>query len=287
MRQTLLLTMFLIGCGTDVMTDTPDANNSGGYQALVSGNWTLQPTSEKYVCVRKTVDADMYVKAIRPIAPLGTHHTVLMLGPVDAPDGTVDCMASLVKPVIYASGVGTQPLEMPDGVAIHLKKGDQLLLNLHLFNTDEAPLSGTSGIEFMAADPVDAAHSAGVVLAGKMTGLEVDPVTPPNSTTQTGACTMSAGMTVFAMAPHMHLLGSHMKVDYIGTMLMDQDYTFDGQRFNVLAPFVTTAGGKLNVECTYQNYGSQIVYFGESTTAEMCFAITYAYPAPTVETCTK
>ena len=57
----------------------------------------------------------MWISAIRPVVPVGTHHTVLMVGPVDAPDGTVECESALVKPSIYASGVGTQPLVLPDG----------------------------------------------------------------------------------------------------------------------------------------------------------------------------
>ena len=282
----LLLAILLAACGTDIVLDGPDAGNlpnPDGYTKLISGDWTLAPSSEKYVCIRQTVTADMYLKAIRPIAPLGTHHTVLMLGPADKPDGIEDCDSSLIKPAIYASGVGTQPLTMPDGVAVHLKQGDQLLLNLHLFNADDAPLSGTSGMEILDTDPVDAMHQAGVVLVGKSVGL----VVPTGTSTQTGTCTTPAGTTVFAVAPHMHLLGTHMKVAYQGATVIDQDYSFDGQRFDVLAQSIATvASGKLVVDCTYANYTGSTVYFGEHTQDEMCFALTFVYPAPAADQCT-
>ena len=85
----------------------------------------------------------------------------------------------------------------------------------------------------------------------------------------------------------MHLLGTHMKIAYQGATVMDQDYSFDGQRFDVLAqPIATVAGGKLVVDCTYANYTGSTVYFGEHTQDEMCFALTFVYPAPAADQCT-
>jgi hypothetical protein len=249
---------------------------------LISGAWSLQPDSENYVCVRQTVTTDTYIKTIVPVAPVGTHHFVLMIGDPTGPDGITNCDSSLTEPAIFASGVGVQPLTMPDGVAIHLVAGQQLLLNLHLFNTGDQMLSGTSGIEFMPSDPVDAAHSAGVVLAGKTLGLTV----AVGSSTQDATCTTpTAGQTMFAIAPHMHLLGTHLAATYNNVSLFDSDYSFDDQQFVPITPTVTTTNGKLHVTCSYTNYTGDVVKFGESTLDEMCFAITFAYPAPTQKTC--
>ncbi len=260
------------GSGSDAVAPTP----------LIAGDWSLTPDSENYVCVRQTVTEDTYIKKIIPIAPLGTHHFVLMIGDPDGPDGTTSCNSTLSKPAIFASGVGVQPLEMPEGVAIHLKAGQQLLLNLHLFNSSDSPLSGTSGIAIEPSVLVDDAHAAGVVLAGKTLGLTVG----AGVTTQQGTCTTpDAGVTMFAIAPHMHLLGTHLTASYNGVTLYDDDYAFDEQQFRPITPTVTTAGGKLTVTCTYTNYSGSIVRFGESTNDEMCFAITFAYPAPAQKTC--
>ncbi len=256
---------------------------------MITGDWQLAPSSEKYVCVRQTVTTDTYISLIEPIAPLGTHHTVLMVSAPDAPDGTVDCQSTLVKPAIYASGVGTQPLQLPTGIAIHLVPGQQLLLNLHLFNATDNMLSGTSGIRVITLDPSAVQHEAGVVLAGKAAGLDVE----PGATTQTGTCTTNAGSTVIAAAPHMHLLGTHLSAVYTPpsgapTTLLDQDYSFDQQRYQLMSPMLTTvANGKLTVTCSYFNPTGTPVYFGESTTDEMCFALTMVYPPPPVDECTK
>lgn len=288
---TLLGLSLLAGC--DAESDVPQADagpGADGYVTLIEGDWTLPSGTEKYVCVRTTVTSDVWISAIRPVAPPGTHHTVLMLGAPDGPDGITDCASSLVKPAIYASGVGTQALEMPTGVAVHVKPGQQLLLNLHLFNSGDEPLDGASGIEILRADPATIEHEAGVVLAGKAQGLQV----PPGKSTQIGTCTTPADVTVFAIAPHMHMLGTHMKVSYAATatatpsVLLDGPYAFDEQRFQLLTPQLTsTAGGKLKVECSYMNPSVDTVVFGEHTEEEMCYALTFIYPPIDVESCTR
>jgi hypothetical protein len=289
----LLLSLLLTAaaCGVDQMPGDDDGNPpppADGYAALISGTWSLPASTEKYVCVRLTAKTDTYIQAIRPVAPVGTHHTVLMLGDPDGADGTTDCTSALMKPAIYASGVGTQLLELPAGVAVHVKPGQQLLLNLHLFNATDTTISGTSGIEILPVEPAAVQHEAGVVLIGKTAGLTV----PPNMSKQTGRCTTPADVTVFALAPHMHMLGTHMKVSYAnadgsGTrLLLDQPYSFDEQRFTSLSDaLVSRTGGRITVECSYFNPSGQTVYFGESSAQEMCYALTFVYPAPTVEQC--
>jgi hypothetical protein len=173
-------------------------------------------------------------------------------------------------------------------VALHVRPGQQLLLNLHLFNASDNSLSGTSGIEYLPANPSDVVHEAGVALAGKAAGLTV----PLGASTQIGTCTIPGPVTAFAMAPHMHLLGTHMTVTFTHAgstqTLMDVPYTFDNQMFHPMTPQVVAArGDTLQVACSYMNETGNIVSFGESTTDEMCFAMTYVYPAPPSPTCTK
>ncbi len=285
MRMVLGLVL-VAACGVDYVAPSEGSGGSDPEAAtpLISGAWSLNAAQEKYVCVRQMVTEDTYIKTIVPIAPTGTHHFVLMLGDPDGPDGTTDCTSTLTKPAIFASGLGVEPLTMPEGIAVHLVPGQQLLLNLHLFNTSDDVLAGTSGIAMMTSPPVDTAHSAGVVLAGKMAGLSIG----QGTVTQEGTCTTpEAGTTMFAVAPHMHLLGTHLKATYGSNILYDRDFAFDDQQFQTMPPVVTTAGGKLDVTCTYENHTGSTVGFGESTNDEMCFAITFAYPAPPSGTCSR
>lgn len=297
--RTLAMSFLILSaaaCGIDQETGdddgtTPDAGGpTDGYVTLIRGDWSLPASTEKYVCVRLTVTSDIYIRSIRPVAPTGTHHTVVMIGAQDGPDGTTDCTSALVKPAIYASGLGTQTLDLPDGVAVHVRPGQQLLLNLHLFNAGDSTLTGTSGIEILEARKEEVQHEAGVVLTGKAQGLQV----PPGPSTQVGRCTTPANVTVFAIAPHMHMLGTHMKVSYANAggggsrVLYDQPYSFDGQRFSNFEPsLVTAAGGRLTIECSYMNPTGNTVVFGESSTQEMCYALTFVYPAQAIEQCVQ
>lgn len=71
-------------------------------------------------------------------------------------------------------------------------------------------------------------------------------------------------------------------------MLLDQPYAFDEQRFQLLTPQLTsTAGGKLQVECSYMNPSLETVPFGERSEEEMCYALTFIYPPIDVESCTR
>jgi len=286
--RTLACLVALAACGTEYQPPPgPDGATAGtsAYTTLISGSWSLPPSSEKYVCIRQTVDRDIYISTLSPIAPQGTHHTVLMVGPPDAPDGVTDCTSALVKPSIFASGVGTGAFEMPSGIAIHLRPGDQLLQNLHLFNSDtENSISGTSGTQIIETDASTVEHEAGALLAGKEQGLVVD----LGVTQQTGTCTLPPGTTEIAMAPHMHLTGTHMTVTYGSRTIFDNNYVFDNQQYNMLSPYVdATQGDVLTVTCTYDNETGEIIHFGESTTDEMCFALTMVYPPPTASVCTQ
>lgn len=256
---------------------------TGGYTLLIEGAWTVPSGDEDYRCVRKTVTKDGWVSAIRPKLPTGTHHTVLTLETQPSePDGTTACDAGTNGPhMIYGSGVGTTEFVMPEGVAVPIPAGSQLVLNLHLFNVSQSPLSGTSGIEVKYVAQSDVVHEAQVTLAGKMDGL----VAQPGTSTDTGVCTLEDDTTIFAVLPHMHQLGSHLKADTaptsgIPTTLLDVDYTFDDQQYFPMEPEVSlVAGDKINVACTYENPSATPVYYGDSSKEEMCFASIFEYPA--------
>jgi hypothetical protein len=183
-------------------------------------------------------------------------------------------------------------MEFPPGIAIFLPKGQQVMLNLHLFNTGSETLNGTSGIEILALDAPDVVHQAQVTLAGKMEGLMVE----PGATTQTGVCTVAEPTTLFAVGPHMHQLGSHLKTHVEPAaggsplVLYDAPYSFDQQKHLILpTPVELAAGDRVVTDCSYENPTSQTVPFGDSSEQEMCFSVLFEYPARDRQTyyCTK
>jgi hypothetical protein len=239
----------------------------GDWTAIITADWNLASGSELTSDIHTiTLDRDIYVGAIRPIAPPGTHHTLLAKGGLS------------VGNTIYASGVGTNPLVFPPGVGLKLTAGTQLVLQLHLFNVSDSPLGGTSGIEVIEVPPEDIVNEADLFLPGP-----VNLAIPANQEhTQTGTCTVSTPQTIFALFPHMHQLGTHFKTSLVVAgqeqVIHDDAYTFDHQAFLSFEPLALNPGDTITSECTWMNTTPDMVFWGESSTTEMCFSILYRYP---------
>jgi hypothetical protein len=264
----------------------PDAGTDG-WKELVGADWHLDAGKEGYFCATKVIHEKTFVGAFRPIAPVGTHHTLLSYGPAEP--GEVDqtsfaCDFLNEKPNwIFASGVGTDALVLPEGVGMVLDPGTVLHINLHLFNTGDQALDGHSGVEIQTLAAGAVQHEADIVLAGTL-----DFNIPKGTTTSvTGECAVDRDQTIFALFPHMHQLGRHLKTEikHAGetSVLWDGDYRFDQQPFFNFDPVSLHAGDKIDTTCTWDYFPTSPdapdeVTFGESSDTEMCFSILMRYP---------
>lgn len=257
--------------------DDDDDDGTTEWSPIVTGDWTLEPYSELTSDLHTIqLDRDYYISAIRPIAPPGTHHTVLAL----------DALAS--GDIIYASGLGTEELTFPPGVGLHLPAGETLYLQLHLFNVSETQMSGTSGIEVLEMNPADMVHEADVFLPGP---FDLN-LLPSQVTTMSDTCNVTTEMNLFAVIPHMHQMGTHFKltanVNGSEQTLHDQPYDFAEQQVDAFDSVVTVQNGdSIGIECTWNNTTGDPVGWGESSETEMCFAILFRYPATGQEFCTE
>jgi hypothetical protein len=269
------------GGSTSSGSGSSSSTASGGgsdWQVLVGGNWEIAPGTERYWCVRKTFTETTYVTAFRALAPAGTHHTLLLRETSKKTDGAFACGPTLGSNMVFASGVGTKDLVFPTGVAAKIQAGTQLLLNLHLYNTSQSDITGTSGTLVKTIPASQVAQEAGFILPGNMSIA-----LPPNSkTTINGKCTFKSNATVFAVWPHMHQLGIHAKIEYAGKTtktLHDAPYSFGEQTSYDIEPLAVTSGDTLRFECTFHNTTPNLVTFGDSSDKEMCFVGLYQYPA--------
>lgn len=264
-----------------------DADIPVGYSRLIGRNWTLPGgTPDTYKCVRVTMTQDAFITGFRAQAPLGTHHTVLSIANTSrtmGPDGEYDCgVGDLGLKMLFASGVGTADYNFPADVAVKVSAGEQVHLNLHLYNAGDDPLTGDSAI-LIKTVPTAPANLAEFVFAGKFLFSLPSQAAP---TLVTGGCTIPSGRSysLFAVWPHMHQLATHQKVSIIRggtpTVLHDDDFRFGEQNFFEQSPEVPLTGGdQVRVECTFVNTTGRTVTFGDSSDAEMCFAGLYRYPA--------
>lgn len=287
-----LAVVLVVACGgggsdEPPMPDAPPNVDPEGWVRLMEGDWSLAAGEEGYFCVYVTLPADIDVKAFRPLAPPGTHHTVMTkITSATPPDGTVRCgVGTNGTTMIYGSGVGAPDFEFPAGVGLRLTKGTRLLLNLHLYNATDAALTGKSGALVKPAGAGEIQNFAELVLAGPTIGLSV----PTGTSTQSGKCNISSitnePIQVFALSQHMHKLGTHMKsvITRSGSpdiVLQDIPYDFESQKFHHTPQLVELRPtDMLTTYCTFNNTTGTAVGFGESSDDEMCFTDLYYYPA--------
>lgn len=287
MKKSVVLAVALMGCGGDggggggVMPDGPGSVPT--FQPLIMSSWSLQPGTEIYQCATVTVPRDMYISELRPIIPPGTHHTVVSLNTAptqpDNPGYVCSDPFEFGGYFIYGTGVGSLPFTYPDGIALHLRAGQQVHINLHLYNTGDSVLTGTSGVEVKETAAANVMHEARFEITGTQT-LSI----APGTSTQTGTCTIATDINIVSYQPHMHQLGTHQTytvtpVSGSPFVLYDHDYTFDGQQHVMVDPIVTLhAGDQVRIDCTYNNTTANTVTFGESSNDEMCFAAMSLYP---------
>jgi len=252
----------------------------GEWATLIEADWTLPPGSEAFICALHTVQSDVFIQAFRADAPEGTHHTVLTVTEPHESDGVFPCdPGTLSDAMIFASGFGTDDLAFPDGVAIRVPAGKQLLLNLHLVNPYPTPLSGRSGTQVQTIQPEEVDAEAEVVFAGT-----VNFAIPPNSEgSATGHCEFDQDATLLSLWPHMHQHGRHMVIEHHSdietTTLHDEPFRFFHQVNKRIEPRVVRAGDQIDVTCTWHNTSDETVVYGDTANKEMCYAGLYRYPA--------
>jgi hypothetical protein len=298
MRRYTLAILCAFGCGGtnpggggDDVQPTIDAAETpadafvppSGYTKLIGRTWTLAAGQHDiYKCIRVTVPADTYITNIEAQAPNGTHHTVLSIvsSNVAGPDGEYDCnVQTLGMVMLYASGVGTSPLDFPTDVGVKITGGTQIHLNLHLYNASDDALSGESAI-WVKSQPTPTPMLAEMVFAGPLQlTIDADSMNFPVN----GQCTITKSYKLFALWPHMHKRAIHQKVDLlrggVTTPLLDEAYQFTEQKYWPKSPEVQLqANDKILVECRYDNPGPE-VRWGDSSDEEMCFSGMYRYPA--------
>jgi hypothetical protein len=277
------------GCGKDPDlngdADPPSgADTLDGFTQLIGRTWDLPAGANIYRCVRVTVPRDMYITSIVATTPAGTHHMLLSLAGANGtsgPDGDSDCTATMIGMyMLYAAGAGTEPLQLPDGVGVHVKAGQQLHLNVHLFNASDEALSGESSIMVKVQD-TPPAQLAEMVLAGP---IDLDIPSTNQPVTATGQCTATSAYSLFAVWPHMHRLATRQKVELVhggtATTLHDGAYRFEEQTYYAVDPPVQVAvGDRVRVTCTYVNGTGATVGYGDMPPQEMCFSGLYRFPA--------
>jgi hypothetical protein len=289
----------------------PDANIPPGWTTLIDGHWQLAPAGQNgdeiYWCHRMKVTQDMWISGFRALAPPGTHHAILTIDPTTPQTGEFGapyCNSTVGfdtnDRLVYASGLSTNDLVFPPGIAVHLTAGEYITLNLHLLNSGDTSKMDTSGVLVQTVDASQVQHEIDATFAGTRS-IDI----PDDGTDHyvVGGCSAPQDWHVFAVWPHMHKFGVHGKLlattsANVTTTVLDQPFDFTAEKTYPMNETVIHMGDAITARCDYIvptqtctypagqcTYGSCApdgfchVSYGESAGGEMCYVAMYKYPA--------
>jgi hypothetical protein len=267
---------------------------------LIGRTWQVDAHLESWECVTIKAPEDVWISAVRPdpgaLTPgddlQGTIY--MLLSTADEwpkfdnwPEtGEYTCDSSAFgNRALFASGIGTGDLELPEGTAMYIPAGKYVTLLMHVVNLGETPLEGESRLLVKAAAPVDPDHEVDMIFAGLLDN-HTSPI--PNDGQPfvlRSSCVFPTDWTVFAMWPHMRRLGTHFSVEHdlkddgdIVT-LVDVDYDFYDEPSNPQGEHLVRTNHEVIVDCTYVNDTEEAKYLASGITQEDCLVSLYKYPA--------
>jgi hypothetical protein len=200
------------------------------------------------------------------------HHWLLYKSNAVGTDGAVDGSlgAHPGSELLHGWAPGANDIYYDADLGQEMQGGIAYVLETHHNNTTGKAAPDSTGVR-ICVTPDEPKFVAGV------TWLGTDLI---NGTTASGVCDPTSNEPIHLLGtnPHMHIKGSHMSVILTRAngkvvTLHDAPFSFNDQRSYGLDTTVMP-GDTIKTTCTYSEPAS----FGESTTSEMCYAFTLAYP---------
>lgn len=282
MRNHLPLLLLLMGC-------TSSSDEPTDHVTLESTPYTLQPGEEKYFCytMRLPADRDVAITKLTPKYGVGTHHILAVQTIATEPEGFSECNV-LIRTTwvpLYTGGLNSGALALPENIGFRpLERGQQILMQLHLQNATDAPITDVTSLRLDFVDQTPEIQPASIY------GLDNRKINVPAHSMATSAmsCNASKDLDVFAVLGHMHKQGVHLDVSRGATagaeMLYEEAWKFEEQPVT-LKSFHVNKGDNLHLRCTHKNDGNAPLLYGESSDTEMCSFVMYYAPATGLDGC--
>jgi len=204
---------------------------------------------------------------------------------LDGPTGFL-CGQAATRSLITGWAPGRGDFRLPQGVGLELPRpGTMLAVEFHYFNSGGAMAQDQSGVEVCTTTKFRP-NTASVTWLGTQ---QIN-VGGRTMGTASGTCNpLRSGMGasdpihVLFSWPHMHKLGTHLKSVVTRAagaqdVMIDSAFDFNSQTLHD-TPVMLMPGDAITTTCTFMNTTDNPVGFGQSTTQEMCYNFTYAWPA--------
>jgi hypothetical protein len=283
MRTTWILLLAVAACES-----TTDAQHID----FDSQKYTLQPGEEKYLCYTMNLpdDRDIVITKLTPTYGLGTHHILFSQAVAPEPEGVSECpvLARQTWVPLYAGGVQSGPLELPPQTGfVPFARGQQLILQLHLQNANDSPLTAQTSIRIDFADASPDIAPAGIF---GMDNRSLDIPAHVEDAVNEMSCVVTEDLGVFAVLGHMHKHGVRLELSRGASageeMLYAEDWHFDTQPVELLDLDIKK-GDNLFLRCAHENATDAALPYGESSDTEMCIIVLFHAPRASPEPCIK
>jgi hypothetical protein len=233
--------------------------------------------------------ADVYADALESYQGQYGHHMVLFYTAAPEPPGTVrDCtsIADMLTLLPAISSVNFGLEKFPEGMAIRLPAGTQLVVQQHYVNTSDKPIRvrDVMHLHLEAKEEVQ-------TLAGFYGVSDVEFVLPPDPASEqevTFECTVPRDMNLLMMGPHMHEWGVRFtaeverpgeapeEVVHVEPWMAEFRDNPPVHEFGETSPLRLAAGDILRTKCVFKNTSGAPLEFP----SEMCATYGYYFPAP-------
>jgi hypothetical protein len=233
-------------------------------------------------------DVDLDVNRIQINVTGGSHHIHLYRpydSTLDLPDGTEVCNAAVdfdKWSLIVASQLRKTDWELPNGVAFHFRKGEQLLVQTHFVNVGSLETKGEGHVvmNLHDADPGTISDHAGALF-----GQDRDVFVPAlTNTTASAVCEFPKAINMLATTGHYHFRGrAFTNYFWYNGVRGDPFYRYEGYLdplFTIFEPPLRfEAGTGFEWECYWENPNDVDYKFGPFTdTNEHCNVFAFYYP---------
>ena len=277
-----LLVLALAGCSPS----SPSKGGDGETPALTIGiaPWEVQQGEDRIWCKTMKVPGDastVYdVSKIRITMPPGSHHFILYRSEEGLEDGFGDCVEMSRTFVTGSQTAGTFETQFPDGKAVPLFGGEQLILESHYANAGPT-LTAFVEVDFFTVPHEEVKDYLQTILV-PYTDFEI----PASTTGYVDGMTVPEydGFNTWQVSSHMHQRGVRFTADRLvpgqepQRFYVSEDWhspvikTFD-------EPLAWDSENQVRFECTWNNETDAPIHHGPTTDDEMCILVVTFFPA--------
>lgn len=279
------LTLLVAGCSSNPYVDgfSPPAPAAGYQRFIAPPVRGVNPGDDVTFCqwLQGPSDQDRLVVATGGYQSLGGHHFTLYATKIQEVVGTSrictqdDMLSVTFLGAVGGEGMGSNVVELPEGLAFSLPAGMALMGNAHYINATQKTFDAQSVIDVQMSDPSPSLRAVGFI-AVNWVGFHIPASTPQY--TSTASCTATTKLSFFMWGNHMHEYGDSEITQVTradGTVVplandvgWTQEKTFNTPwvKWDPSAPLVINPGDKFNLSCTWRNDTDKPVIFPR----EMC-----------------